>query len=428
VITNRTGLVRALVAFIAAASTLIVIVVATPGEPAGAITASHSVAPLTLVNTHNVARAAETSTTTTQEFDSVTVQSDTSPEHIDLEWGTSPNLGHLQISSATAIVAGTTYTVYEDYSDGAGGQCGADYPGSSSVAVDQVSFAPGGALLTFSARVTCSWAEDSVGGTVATTVAYNITPTTPGQGYYLYQGTGQLTGFGNDHYLNYLGDLSATALNKPVVGMAMSADGGGYWMVASDGGVFNYGTSTFYGSMGGQHLNQPIVGMAADPVTGGYWLVASDGGIFSFNAPFYGSMGGRHLNQPIVGMAATPSGRGYWLVASDGGIFTFGDALFQGSTGSLRLNKPIVGMVTTTDGGGYWLVASDGGIFNFGDAVFQGSTGNITLNRPMVGMAVDASTGGYWLTASDGGVFTFNAPYEGGLGGQNDTGIAGITS
>ena len=32
-------------------------------------------------------------------------------------------------------------------------------------------------------------------------------------------------------------------------------------------------------------LNKPIVGMAADRATGGYWLVASDGGIFSFNAP-----------------------------------------------------------------------------------------------------------------------------------------------
>jgi hypothetical protein len=29
--------------------------------------------------------------------------------------------------------------------------------------------------------------------------------------------------------------------------------------------------------------------MAADNATGGYWLVASDGGIFSFDAPFYGA-------------------------------------------------------------------------------------------------------------------------------------------
>ncbi len=59
----------------------------------------------------------------------------------------------------------------------------------------------------------------------------------------------------------------------------------------------------------------------------GYWLVASDGGIFAFgDAAFYGSTGGMTLNKPIVGMAATPDGQGYWLVASDGGIFAFGDA------------------------------------------------------------------------------------------------------
>jgi len=34
--------------------------------------------------------------------------------------------------------------------------------------------------------------------------------------------------------------------------------------------------------MGGQPLNKPIVGMAATPDGNGYWMVASDGGIFAF--------------------------------------------------------------------------------------------------------------------------------------------------
>jgi hypothetical protein len=81
-------------------------------------------------------------------------------------------------------------------------------------------------------------------------------------------------------------------------------------------------------------LNAPIVGMAAAPNGNGYWLVASDGGIFAFgSAGFYGSMGGKPLNAPIVGMAAAPNGNGYWLVASDGGIFAFGSAGFYGSMG-----------------------------------------------------------------------------------------------
>ncbi len=37
----------------------------------------------------------------------------------------------------------------------------------------------------------------------------------------------------------------------------------GYWLVASDGGVFAFGSAGFYGSTGGMTLNRPIVGMAA---------------------------------------------------------------------------------------------------------------------------------------------------------------------
>jgi hypothetical protein len=54
-------------------------------------------------------------------------------------------------------------------------------------------------------------------------------------------------------------------------------------------------------------LNQPIVGMGHSPSGHGYWLVASDGGIFAFgDAGFYGSTGNIKLNRPIVGMGALP--------------------------------------------------------------------------------------------------------------------------
>ena len=84
--------------------------------------------------------------------------------------------------------------------------------------------------------------------------------------------------------------------------------------------------------------------MAADDATGGYWEVASDGGIFAFNAPFLGSTGNIALTKPVVGMQATANGQGYRFVASDGGIFAFGNAPFYGSMGGKPLNKPMVGM------------------------------------------------------------------------------------
>jgi hypothetical protein len=92
--------------------------------------------------------------------------------------------------------------------------------------------------------------------------------------------------------------------------------------------------------------------MAATPTGQGYWLVASDGGIFSFgDAAFYGSVGGNPAVKPVVGMAATPSGQGYWLAGSDGGIFSFGDATFFGSAGNLHLRAPVVGIVGVPNSG-----------------------------------------------------------------------------
>ena len=45
-------------------------------------------------------------------------------------------------------------------------------------------------------------------------------------------------------------------------------------------------------------------GIAPTPTGAGYWLVATDGGIFAFgDAPFFGSTGSITLNKPIVGMA-----------------------------------------------------------------------------------------------------------------------------
>ena len=234
-------------------------------------------------------------------------------------------------------------------------------------------------------------------------------------GYWLVASDGGVFNYGDARFQGSAGSLP---LNEPIVGMAATPDGGGYWLVASDGGVFSYGDARFQGSAGSLPLNKPIVGMAATPDGGGYWLVASDGGVFNYgDARFQGSAGSLPLNEPIVGMAATPDGGGYWLVASDGGVFSYGDARFQGSAGSLSLNKPIVGMAATPDGGGYWLVASDGGIFNYGDAGFDGSAGSLDLNEPVVGMAASPDGYGYWLVASDGGIFSYGyAPFYGSAG------------
>jgi hypothetical protein len=84
--------------------------------------------------------------------------------------------------------------------------------------------------------------------------------------------------------------------------------------------------------------------MAATPDGGGYWLVASDGGIFSFgDAGFFGSVptaGLGALNSSVVGIVSAADGMGYSLATAQGGLIPFGDGVAGG--GLVGLRAPIV--------------------------------------------------------------------------------------
>ena len=70
------------------------------------------------------------------------------------------------------------------------------------------------------------------------------------------------------------------------------------------------------------HQDQPDT-----PGADGYWLVASDGGIFSFgNAPYLGSGVGWGDGTPVVGITASATGKGYALATAGGSVISFGDA------------------------------------------------------------------------------------------------------
>jgi hypothetical protein len=102
----------------------------------------------------------------------------------------------------------------------------------------------------------------------------------------------------------------------------------------------------FFGSTGDIRLNQPIVRMAASGLGDGYWLLAADGGVFSFgNAAFHGAATNwsRSPTPPgsastrAVGMAATFGGGGYWIASNAGEVQAFGTATSQGDVFSNRL-------------------------------------------------------------------------------------------
>ena len=170
--------------------------------------------------------------------------------------------------------------------------------------------------------------------------------------------------------------------------MAETADNRGYWLVASDGGVFSFGDAKFYGSLGGQHLNRPIVGIASTAV-GGYWLLGAGGGIYGFGKAH--SHGSVVIDTPGVTASAisgTPDGEGYTVLQSDGLIRTFGDAQVPVSyPPSPPVMVPAVGLATTPHGTGNWVVDANGHVLAFGGAALQGSADGIAQPGSVVSVA-----------------------------------------
>jgi hypothetical protein len=157
--------------------------------------------------------------------------------------------------------------------------------------------------------------------------------------------------------------------------MAATPDGGGYWLVAADGGIFSYGDAQFYGSTGSIHLNQPIIGMLPGPGGNGYFLVASDGGMFSYGGTnFFGSLGGVPIKHPIVAAATTPTADGYWMTDSTGLVTNFGNADYYGSAPS-PLFRPIVGMAEAPGAGGFFGGSFPSGSYGYDISNFQCSGG-----------------------------------------------------
>ena len=265
------------------------------------------------------------------------------------------------------------------------------------------------------------------GATAAASPSCPVPPQPP-PGYWQVASDGGVFTFGS---ANFYGSTGSMKLNKPVVGMAATPDHNGYWLVASDGGVFSFGDAGFYGSTGSMILNKPIVSMIPTLDGHGYWLIASDGGVFAFgDAPFYGSAGGDGLAYPVTAAAPSFLGGGYWLVDSNGQVFNYGNAPFEGQPVFAPGGYRITGMAGTRNSSGYWLASANGNVADFGNAAPYGSMIGATLNAPVVGMAATSDAAGYWLQGSDGGIFTYgDAPFLGSMGGHHlNAPMVGIAS
>ena len=108
-------------------------------------------------------------------------------------------------------------------------------------------------------------------------------------------------------------------LTAPIVGIAPTPSGHGYWLAASDGGVFTFGDASFHGSRP-SGPRPPRSSASPRPVpASGYWLVAADGSTRRVRSrsgvpdPVPASAGGSTVG--VNAIAAEPNG-GYVVASS----------------------------------------------------------------------------------------------------------------
>jgi hypothetical protein len=266
-------------------------------------------------------------------------------------------------------------------------------------------------------------------GGPAPTTAPATTSGNSTHGYWLVGSDGGIFTFGSAGFYGSTGSLT---LQRPVVGMTPTADRSGYWLVASDGGVFSFGNAGYFGSIpglgiapsgtpgAGKKLNAPVVGMVPSSDDGGYFMVASDGGVFAFgDAKFEGScpsIGG--CSGPAVAVMPDASGNGYWLVTATGHVYTFGDAANYGAPGPQ--GSPVTSAVRTPDGQGYWILLANGTVNAYGDATNYGEpVGQTGAQDPASAIFASSDGTGYWVASASGAVYNYgDAPNEGSMAGQ----------
>ena len=116
-------------------------------------------------------------------------------------------------------------------------------------------------------------------------------------------------------------------------------------------------TPGFSGLWDGAYPGTPVVGIAATPQGNGYWLATAAGGVFTFGgAKLFGSLSssGAYLSA----IAGARRGQGYWLLSASGRIHGFGAAPNFGSptTGS---HVEASALASTPTGGGYVVATKD---------------------------------------------------------------------
>ena len=185
-------------------------------------------------------------------------------------------------------------------------------------------------------------------------------------------------------------EQNAPCLQNPLVPPAPRSEypsivavptGRGYWLARANGDVYSFGDAAYHGSVnqldptvrpGGANavaLPAPVVSMAASPTGGGYWLATANGEVYSFgDASYYGSMA--QLNPALQPGGANSANPGETVVA----MAVFPVPPFAPTTTSTA--PPTTTSTTEVPvppATGYWLATANGDVYSFGDAAYHGS-------------------------------------------------------
>jgi len=212
--------------------------------------------------------------------------------------------------------------------------------------------------------------------------------------YALSLATGVVATFGG---ADFEGDATARPGRSPVVALAASRDGRGYWLAERDGVVRSFGDA----GPGAGGVAGTTVGIAADPAGAGWWTVSAGGVVRAGGgAPALAGPVGR--GAPVTGIAAAAGGRGVWLAHRDGTVSAVGAVP---ATAPVPRRGPVAAIAGTRDGRGYWTVGPGGTVTAAGDAGHDGSWGRPP--GPVTAITASADGRGYLVAAADGAVRAF---------------------
>ncbi len=222
----------------------------------------------------------------------------------------------------------------------------------------------------------------------------------------------------------FYGDLSADHLSAPIVAMAVTPDGKGYWLAAADGTVYAFGNAHSYGDLSGEAggVGQAIVTIVATPDGKGYWLVDASGAVAHFgDAPAINGgrpLPARQLLTPVVSAAIASNGSAAWFTDAAGHVYGAGDAQWFGSRAGKRGDSPVDFIALAPGDDGYWLADAAGDVWGYSDAA-TGATAPAGLSGRAVGLVPAENSRGYWLATSSGVVLDGgDAPSRGGTAGE----------